>query len=177
MLRKIKNKNQKRKEALRNIPTGFDHAEIEWKALEHPRHERGRLWYITVGVLTTAAIAWGLFFNAWTFSLVVMVFVFVYALLHRDEAEEVEVKISSIGIKVGHRKYPYNRIKAFWVIYEPPMTRSLYIRVNGDIAVDIAIELNDQNPAEVRDFLIERIPEMEGKNQSLTELFLRIFKI
>ncbi|MFH1533670.1 MAG: hypothetical protein ABID64_01955 [Nitrospirota bacterium] len=184
MIKKLKDKFKQRKirkvrekEYIENQPSAFDNTVISWTAPEHLRHKRGKIWKVIVAALLIAAIVTGMAHQAWTFSLAIVVFAIVYYLVNREPTKDVEVSISDIGIKVGKRKYPFTRIKSFWLVYEPPYTKSLYVKVDGELVVDISIQLNSQDPSEVREFLIEKIPEKEGHNQSLTEIFSRLLKI
>lgn len=187
MIRKIKQKytehkirRAQKKEAknyLLSLPSAYDEAVLSWIAPETIRHERGLLWKVLATLMVSLALAWGLVYGSWTFSLALLMFVVVYYLVHLEHPKEVEVKISEIGIKVGARKYPYGRIKAFWIIYEPPYTGTLNIRVTGEINSDITIQLGHAKPAEIRNFLLEYIPELEGETEKISDIFLRIFKI
>lgn len=184
MIKKLKDKFKQRKirkakerEYLASQPSAFDNASISWTAPEHIKHHRGKIWKVIAGALLIAAIVTGIVHQAWTFSLAIGVFAVVYYLVNREPTKDVEISISDIGIKVGKRKYPFTRIKSFWIIYEPPYTKTLHVKVDGDLVVDISIQLNTQDPSVVREFLIEKIPEREGHNKSLTELFSRLLKI
>lgn len=184
MIKKIKNKfkqrkirKAQRKEYLKNLPSAYDHTVISWIAPEHTKHERGRLWKVLIPAMLLAAIILGVLHNAWTFSLAIVVFATVYYALHREHPKDVDIIVSDIGIKVGERRYPYSRIKAFWIIYDPPYIKTLNLHVNGEFAVHIPVQLGDQNPAEIREFLLEKIPEREGETESLSDIFLRLFKI
>lgn len=184
MIKKLKEKFKQRKiriakqkEHIENQPSAYDNASISWTAPEHIKHNRGKLWKVIVAALLIAAIVTGVAHQAWTFSLAIVAFAVAYYLINKEPTKNVEVSISDIGIKVGKRKYPFTRIKSFWLIYEPPYTKALYVKVDGEWVVDIQIQLNKQDPSEVREFLIEKVPEREGHNQSLTELFARILKI
>lgn len=162
---------------LKNEPSAYDDAILSWIAPETVKHERGIIWKIIMTLLISAAIAWGIVYNSWTFSLVIAVFVAVYYLIHLEHPKDVEIKISGIGIKVGARKYSYNRIRAFWIIYEPPYIKTLNLRVSGELGGDITIQLNSQNPTPVRQLLMEKIPELEGQREKLSDIFIRVFKI
>ncbi len=184
MISKIKNHFKKRaikkaqiKEYLRSIPSAYDNKIISWVAPEHVRYQRGTLWKVIIGIFLITSIGLGIYYNAWTFSLAVSVFVIAYYLIHRDHPNDVEISISDIGIKVGHRKYPFSRIKSFWLMYEPPHIRTLNIKVHGELAVDISIQLNHQDPSKIREFLIEKIPEKEGHQESFSDIFARLLKI
>ncbi len=185
MIKKLKQKIQHRKikkaqerEYLRNLPSSFDDEKISWITPEYIKYEKGLIWKIAVILLILAAVSWGIVSKAWTFSLAMVVFAVVYyAMIHRDHPKAVRVTLSDIGIKVGHRKYSYSQIKAFWIIYNPPYIKTLHIRVQNDIALDIPIYLHNQDPAEIREFLIEKLPELEGHKESFSDVLLRIFKI
>lgn len=172
-MKKHKNKSQKRERA----PSAFDHAEISWIAPEAVRHERGTIWKSLMLIMTLLAIGLGIYFNAWTFSLAIGTFALVYTLVHREHPRDVEIKISNIGIKVGNRQYPFARVRAFWLIYEPPMVKTLNLLVDGELLPEVSIQLSDQNPAIIREFLMKKVPELSGKDESLTDIFLRIFKL
>lgn len=191
MLRKIRHKYQqhrlkkaqKREERrrqmdlIRNVPTAYDEALISWIAPETIRHERGPIWKIVMSIVVLALIGGGIYYDAWTFSLAIGAFVSAYYLIHLEHPKAIEIKISDIGIKIGYRKYTYSQIKAFWLIYDPPFVQTLNIRVTGQYISDITIQLGDQSPATIREFLMTKIPELEGQSEKLSDIFLRLFKI
>ncbi len=184
MLKKIKNnfKNRKiaraqKREYIRSLPSHYDNVSISWSAPDKIRYKRGLVWKIIMPALLFSAIIIGVIHNAWTFSLAIAAFVMVYYIINREKPKILEVVLSNIGIKVGDRKYPYTKIKSFWVLYEPPYTKNLYIHVDGDFAVHIPIQLGEQDPAIIREFLLEKIPEKEGMKESFVDMFLKILKI
>ncbi len=184
MFHKIKNKYKQHKlerrrqlDMIKNMPSAYDDAIISWIAPETIRHQHGPIWKTVMSFLVAGAIILGIYYDAWTFSLVVAVFVITYYLVHLEHPKSLEVKISDIGTKIGYRKYTYSQIKAFWIIYDPPYVQTLNIRVIGEYVSDITIQLNTQSPATVREFLMAKIPEMEGQSEKLSDIFLRLFKI
>ena len=180
MLNKIKTKFEKRREArsmLRNMPSAFDEAEISWVAPESLEYKKGLVWKISALLFVVMAVVFGLISNAWTFSLAIIAFAFAYYVMTKKEGKVVEVMISKIGIKVGNRTYPYGKIKGFWIIYEPPHIQSLNLLVDGEFSSRVVIQLRNQNPAEVREFLMEKIPEVKGQTESVTDILARLFKM
>lgn len=162
---------------LHNKPSAFDNAVLSWVAPEAIRHERGRTWKIVMAALAIGLAVGGIVYDAWTFSVAIVAFVLVYYLVNLENPKDVEVKISDVGIKVGSRKYQYGLIKAFWIVYDPPHVKTLNIRVRNDISCDITIQLDGQSPGPVREFLLEKIPELEGQDEKLSDVLLRILKI
>jgi len=185
MIRRIKNKlasyklkrAQKREERNKDIPSHFDKTIISWTAPEYVIHERGIIWKITMSLIVVVSAVLGVYYDAWTFSLAIVSFAFVYYLIHIEHPRNIEIKISNVGIQVGLRKYPFARIKGFWMIYEPPFVSTLNLRVEGGILADLTIQLNGESPAQIRSFLLSKIPEFTDKKESLSDIFLRILKI
>ncbi|MBI2634073.1 hypothetical protein HYW82_00180 [Candidatus Peregrinibacteria bacterium] len=180
MFQKLKQKHQerrKRRYLLMNQPSAYDHAILSWIAPEALRHERGRVWKIIMGIIMAGLITWSIYTKIWTFTVALIAVIATYSLVSLDHPKDVEIKISNIGIKVGARKYPYSRIRAFWLIYELPHVETLNIRVRGELAGDITIQLDGQNPSEVREILMEKIPELEGQNEKFSDILFRLLKL
>lgn len=191
MIKKIKrkishaHKNGKLKRAQRSEaimrahsePSAFDEAVIEWTAPEYVKHDKGLTWTASMVLLVIISAGIGLYLKAWTFSLVIIVFAVVYYLIHLEHPRNIDVVLSDIGIKIGQKKFSYSKIKAFWIIYEPPFIGTLVIRVNTGLMSELTIQLGPQDPVPVREFLLTKIPEMEGKTESLTDALLRLFRI
>ncbi|MFA6917747.1 MAG: hypothetical protein WC285_02835 [Candidatus Gracilibacteria bacterium] len=162
---------------IKNAPSAFDEAQITWEAPEYVVHQRGLAWKITMLVFVALIAGLSLYYDAWSFALVIVVFAAVYAMVHLEHPRNVQVKLSEIGIKIGFRKYSYSKIKSFWIIYEPPFVQTLNIRVEGDFIGEITIQLAGQDPSEIREYLISKIPELEGKTESFSDVLVRLFKI
>lgn len=178
-LRKAQKREERKRhiDLIKNSPSAYDEALIYWVAPETVIHVRGPLWKTVMGILVIAVVAWGIYDGSWTFSLVIGTFAIAHYLIHLEHPKATEIKISDIGIKVGTRKYSYSQIKAFWIIYEPPYVQTLNIRVQGKVNDDITIQLWHQSPSTVREFLMGKIPELEGQSEKLSDIFLRLFKI
>jgi len=178
-LRRAQKKEAKRQlvNQIKNPKSAFDDAVISWVAPEYVEHERGFLWKTIMLLLVVAGAGVSFYIGDWSFALAIIVFAGVYAIIHSRRPRNVEIKISEIGIKVGFKKYSYSKIKAFWLIYEPPFVQTINIRVSGEFIGDITIQLSDTNPAALREFLITKIPEMEGKTESLSDILVRLFKL
>ncbi|MFH1284921.1 MAG: hypothetical protein ABIH78_05055 [Candidatus Peregrinibacteria bacterium] len=157
--------------------SAFDVSVISWFAPEYIRYQKGKLWKAVAAGAVFASVVIGILYNAWTFSLAVAAFAFAYIVINRETPKLVNVKISEIGIKVGERCYAYNKIKGFWIVYDPEGIKTLNLRVRGDLMLDIPITLSYGNPGEVRNFLVKKIPEMPKQAESFGDMLTRLFKI
>jgi hypothetical protein len=155
----------------------YDDAVLKWTAPEHPDHQRGLIWKIIMTMIVLGGAYFAFIYDSWTFALVIIVFAVVYGIINLKPVKNVSIKISNIGVKVGRREYPFQKIKGFWVIYEPPFTTALYIKVPGELMPEIEIAIHNQNPSEIRSMLIKKVPEIAGKRESVSGLLFRLFRI
>lgn len=155
----------------------FDEAYFSWDAPEYIHHSRGFVWQVIVTTLWLALIAYAVFSSAWSFAVALLVFGGVYQLVHHESPKRMTVKISKHGIKIGESEIPFQHIQTFWIHHVPPHVKSLKIRLHRRWTPELAISLEDQNSAEIREYLASQVPEWEGREEHLHEIFIRAFKL
>lgn len=148
-----------------------------WIAPQYIKHERGVYWYLVAGLAAVILAIWGLFNDAWTFSLVIIVFCAVYYLHHFEHPHDVTISITEMGIRIGKKAIPFRNIRAFWIYYLPGHVETLNLLTTDSLFPEISIQLNGQNPVPLRNYLLKQIPEWEGKEESFLEAILRLLKI
>jgi hypothetical protein len=115
--------------------------------------------------------------GSWTFALVLAVIPLTYVAFDHKKPKKIKVILSEFGIKVGKKIYQYGRIEAFWIHYTPPMIKTLNLRVYGEYFMDVEIQLHNQDPMQVHNFLSRKLPELEGKNESFITVLAKVLKI
>jgi hypothetical protein len=157
--------------------TAFDMSVIEWEAPLFIKHQKGLVWYAVFATICIAAALGAVYYEAWSFAAVIGVFLFTYLLIDRTKPKNTKIILSEIGIKVGKKIYQYGRIQAFWLVYNPPFVKTLNIRVHNEYLVDITIQLGNQDPSVIHQFLSKKVPELEGKDEGTLNALSRIFKL
>jgi len=155
----------------------FEAALLTWKAPEYAHHEKSALWFVIAGIILLAFIMYGLATDGWTFSIALIVFAGTYYLLHRETPKIVDVKISKVGVKIGRHSFPYSHMKGFWIFYDPPISKKLYLRINSHFHPDISISLEDVDSAEVRKVLSEHTQELPEKREPFSDTLVRVLKL
>ncbi len=149
---------------------------LAWKAPEFINHPKGKRWFLTAGITTLALIAYALYTNSATMAIVFIILAGVYYLTHNQEAKIIDVEIRELGIFVDNTFYSYNTIESFWVVYDPRYVRALNLKLTNKKS-KITIQLNNQDPAEVRRVLSEEIPEMKGVQEGLADNLIRLLRL
>lgn len=153
--------------------TAFDKGVISWTAPEYIKHRKGGIWYTIFALIFIGGGFAAYLFDSWTFSVALLVFAVTYLILDKKKPKRVPIILSEIGVKVGNKVYQYSRIRAFWLAYNPPFIKTLNIRVHNEYLVDIEIQLDDQDPGRVYQFLSKKLPELEGKKEAFFEQFMK----
>lgn len=168
---------KKQKEKAEQIqPPDSSGIAIEWEAPEYIQHEKSRKWYLAAGGAGLGCVIASILTDNLTMALAVIVFGAVYYYMQTGHTpKKIKIRISGMGIYVGEMFFTFGRIEAFWIIYQNGV-KTLNLRVSKRYHSDVVIQLDGQDPAPVRDFLIRRIPEWEGRQESFGDIILRILK-
>lgn len=150
---------------------------FSWSTVEYIQHERGPKWYMIAGAVLALTILFSIITGNWTLAIAALVFAGVYEYTQRNHPpQQIDVRITDLGIHVGHMFFPYGHIKAFWLHLENG-TRTLNIRVHKRLYSDVVIQLANQDPAAIRDYLMGQVPEWEGKHERLSDVITRLLRL
>ncbi len=167
-----KNKNQKHiGEATPEVIS------LTWVAQEYPYHQKSLLWFIIAGIILVSLIIYGLLTDGWTFSMALIVAAGAYYVSHRNPPEIVPICVTNKGIKVGRHVLAYPSIKFFWIVYDPPYVKRLYIRLHARLGVNIAIELEDVDVNDLRKELKKHVAEHTISEEPFAETLIRWLRL
>lgn len=151
---------------------------LSWQAYIRPHYQRSFRWYVVVGVFVLTLVAYAIFTQAFTMAAVFIVLAGVYFLLHRNDPEVVTISLTTLGIQVAEKFYPYAEMKSFYIIHEPPYISELHFFLLGKIVNEVSLQIEGVDPSDIREVLFHRgIGEIAGKKESLSHILLRIFGI
>lgn len=150
---------------------------FEWGFKEFNDSGRSRNWYV-YSVLVVAALLVFSFFSAnILFGLLVIISYLLILLFHRSQ-NEVSFRITQDGIAVNQRFYPYEDIKNFYIIYNPPEVKTLYFEPKSPVNPRIPVPLHDQNPVAIRDWLLKFVDEnLDREFEPVSDQISRLLKL
>ncbi|MBI4993311.1 MAG: hypothetical protein HZC26_04250 [Candidatus Magasanikbacteria bacterium] len=149
----------------------------EWTILEYEKHTRGTLWYVLAAVLGLALVLYGVFTGNFLFSLIVILAAIILFLQAHQEPRQIPFQITDLGVIVGIRFYPYSEFENFYIIYNPPEVKTLFLDTKNTLQPMLRVPLLDMNPIEVKHSLREYLPEDIEKEEPLTDRAARNWKI
>lgn len=156
----------------------FNKPAFSWVGPEYLQHPKSIRWWVIAGIVFVLAVIIEAVISNWTMLAATLVFGLVYSYVHEfHPPKHVKVNISELGIKLGHKRFLYEEIESFWIIYDPPSVKKLYIRLKDKLITDIVIELENQDPQAIRSFLEMYLSEVTGVRETFTDVILRLFKL
>jgi hypothetical protein len=150
---------------------------MTWIAPEYIQHHKTSQWYFYAAITGGIAALLALLTGNWTMALAIVTFAAVYQYVQKHHPpKDIGIVITELGIHVGEMFFPYSNIIVFWIIYKKG-NKTLNLRVANRFYSDVIIQLDGQDPADVRNYLIGKVPEWEGKDERFIDYLIRIFKL
>lgn len=158
---------------------------ISWTIPEYEKHDRSFRWYVITGIIMAILAGFSLFTPNWLFDtpnylfLIIILLSGVTMILLNAMAGNIEFVITTEGFIIGDRFYDFDNFKNFCVLYKPRENlKVLYLEFRGIFRPRLTVPLQDVNPLEVRDILLDYLTEdLERTDESNMDFLSRIFKI
>ncbi len=155
----------------------YGQVHFSWKFIEFPNYERTRRWYTIWVAVIALILLFSLLTANFLFALIILMAAMTFSLFHRTKGE-VDFKITEDGILVNDRFFEYKDLKNFFIIYEPPHIKTLYFEPKSLLNPRIPVNLEDQNPVQVRDVLKQYLEEdLDREYEPITDQVSRMFKL
>lgn len=151
--------------------------EFHWTCREVERYTRGPLWYAVMGAAFVGLMVYAVATRNFLFAGILLLAAIVTAVQSRQD-RSVEVRIAAAGVHLAGRHYPWDALERFHLIYQPPVVKSLYLHTRRLLGSRVAVPLQDQNPVELRRFLLRYLPEdTTQEHEPLSDQILRLLKL
>ena len=152
-------------------------AVFQWQIPEYLIHQRTRYWYLVAILLGVILIFYSIFTANFLFALIIILVTFIIFLRSYTAPRNLVFQITDSGIMVGGRYFPYEKIKSFYFIYDPPAVKKLFFDFKG-IYPTVSIPLDNNNPIVIRQKLMEYlIEDAERGHQSFDDQLETILKL
>ena len=140
-----------------NIPNS-----IEWEAYEYEKHERGPYWILFPGGIAVLLIVLGILAQSYFFIAFTILAFIVFMMYEKKGPQKLQFSVSSAGVGVGKRIYPFAELKSFW-IFNRPDVKELSVETARKLTPYIRIPLGEADPEKIQQVLSQYLPETEHK--------------
>ncbi|MBI2451178.1 MAG: hypothetical protein HYV52_02480 [Parcubacteria group bacterium] len=165
-------KNQSTPEIATEIAASSDQM-FEWQGPDFEKKERGKNWYWIAGISAATLIIISIIFKNYLGALVFFLFTAIFYFENKKQPKIYNFQISPNGIAIGSRHYKFNELESFWIFNEPP---TLSLESKNTLTPYIKIPLGNQEPLQVREFLLKFLLEKE-QEEGLTDIIVKKLKL
>ena len=93
----------------------------------------------------------------------------------RQTPKRVEIELNERGIRFGTLVYPYKQLKYFWVVNNE-RHQTINFHTSAFINNVVILELENQDPEAVRNFLLRFLPEHHLTEETTAQRIMHRFK-
>lgn len=161
-----------------DLPEDIGDLHVEWNFPEFTAHKPSRWWFIITGAILAGLLLYAILSANFLFAIILVLAAFVTVFQFFQTPRPVQAKIGQDGVIIDDKFYPYKELQSFWIIYEPPMAKFLYLDFKNRFRRSLPVPLEDANPLDVRNALLNYIGEnFEEEDERFDETVGRILKM
>ena len=152
---------------------------FQWEFQEYEQYARGFKWYLWMSIIATLLSLFAVLSGNYLFALIVVLFVIILLLQNMQKPLGVFFAITDLGIILGDKFFSFKELDKFWILYNPPLLKSLYFAPKTLIRHRLSIPLSDDfDPNEIREYLAQFLMEdLEEEEEPLSEKLSKLLKI
>lgn len=143
---------------------------MAWVGKEHEKFNVNSKTSAIMMIVLLAIISYAIYSNSPVMAITfILIGIVGYVQLNR-EPRIINFSITTDGIIAGREFYSFDDAKSFWLYYNPPYEKKLSLHMNGKFVPYIHIPIHNQDPVEVRNILMNFIPEKKQQRTFIDTL-------
>ena len=151
---------------------------LTWEFWESKEQKKTTGWYTIIVLIFLGLSISALFTQNYLFLIFLILFFAILVIEWKRPAEKRKIEIFEEGVVVANKFYGWDDLETFWIIYQPPQVKKLYLNPRGAFNLEFSVPLENQDPRKVRNIFKEYVEEdLERKNETLFDSVRRGLKI
>lgn len=132
---------------------------ITWEAPEHHHTEKTGEWYTALGIICLAGAAAAFMVGNGLFGILILLIGITVTITSLRAPEVITFSVSSRGIRVDERLYPFTSLESYYIDEEDPKGPQLLLKGERLMMPLIVIPLPADEVDEIEDIIRDRLPE------------------
>lgn len=146
---------------------------LAWEAHEYIHTEKTADWYWSVGLIAVVLAVIAILMHNLLFALLIIVSTTALLLLAIRRPRLIQIEINTRGILEDELLYPFSSLESFWV-EDRMFADKLIIKSQKPLMPLIVIPLEEVGPEEVREIIVQYLPEEEQREPLSHSLMERL---
>jgi hypothetical protein len=149
-----------------------------WEAPSYLKYERGPRWYFFMALAAVALMSYAVYTANFLFAFIILLMAILLLLVGNKDPEKVLIQVGDNGIVWNGRLMLFQDLDQFAVVYQPPHSKILYVEARSPVVPRLRIELEDQDPLELRNHLRQFMREnLDLQGEHMSDIVARLLKI
>jgi len=145
---------------------------FEWEAPEFEKKDKNKSWFVLPAIITIILGIIAVATDNILFLVLILLGFFIFYIYAKKEPRIVKFKINEKGFEIDEKLHDFSSIRSFWMFYNPPTEKEISLRSRKTSSPYIKIPLANQNPNEIRKYLLKFLPEKRHK-ESLIDVWMK----
>ncbi len=157
-------------------PEKSELTKITWTAPEFVHYPKSPLWF---GLAILAGLALTIYFffqKDFLTAVLFLLLLIVIVVFAKMPPRTIKIELDGLGIKLNQRRLPYQQIKSFWIVYEPPAVKTLNLETTARLNRFLTLQLAEENPVKIREYLAKHLSEDLDKGEQFSDKLSRTLK-
>lgn len=146
--------------------------EFEWEAPEFEKKDKSKSWFVAPAIIAIGLGVFALLSDNILFLVVILLGFFSFYIYAKKEPRTIKFKIDEKGIEIDGKLHDFDSLRSFWVFYNPPEEKEISFRSRKTFFPYLRIPLADENPNEIRKYLLRFLPEKHHV-ESIIDIWMR----
>lgn len=149
-----------------------------WEMPAFYKPERNTSWYFGLAIISVLLIAYAVWTANFLFAFIIFLSVIILLLVGSQEPRHILVQIGDNGIVIDGKLHLYQDINSFGIVYQPPISKLLYVEPKSTLSQRIRLELLDQDPTALRTHLRQYLQEdLDLQGEHFSDIVGRLLRI
>ncbi|MEI7512396.1 MAG: hypothetical protein WCK01_02975 [Candidatus Uhrbacteria bacterium] len=149
-----------------------------WEAPSYLKFERGPSWYFIMTLSAIALMAFAVWTANFMFAFIILLMAILLLLVGNKDPEKILVQVGDNGIVWNGKLMLFKDLDRFGIVYQPPMSKVLYIESRSMVIPRMRVELEDQDPIALRNHLRQYVQEnLDLQNEYFSDIVARLLRI
>lgn len=169
---------------MRTFPPEVEQALVEnqdkfvWESPAFRKYDRGSAWYLVLTLAAVFLIAYAVWTANFLFAFIIFLSAILLLLVGNQEPKTVLVQVGENGVVWDGKLYLYQDLENFSIVYQPPISKVLYIEPKSSVTPRLTIELQDEDPISLREFLRNYMREdLDLQGEHFSDIVGRLLRI
>lgn len=141
---------------------------FSWQAPEFRYYEKNSAWYVTLMAVCVLIIGFFAIEGDWFAAITIFILAGCVVFFSTQRPEIVEVELNSKSLHFANIAFPYKQLKHFWIVNNQNH-KTLNFETSTVLNNTIVVELMDQDEDEIRNFLLQFIPEHHETTETFAQ--------